>query len=168
MLDQWRARSDLRGRRLRYGYVFDRLTVVRFVADVGRDVTRRRESANDGEGREKPSGLSEKIVVSDGVGNAVRTRPGSSGRRRGEIAGFAVLAGGEAEIRTARTGGECLEDGGAGVVVRTCDAAGGARQSDISDGLTATEGTERILQEEQRLRARSTGLLSREGKGKGK
>jgi hypothetical protein len=73
---------------------------------------------------------------------------------------FGALAGREAEIRAAPAGSECFEDGCAGVVIGAGDAAGGSRESDISERLSATEGGERSLEKDERLRARSSGLLS--------
>src|SRR6266403_1859709 len=140
MFKRGRARCIGARRSLRNGNVLDGLAVVRFVADIGCEVTGSRESAPKGKGREEPSRFGEQVVEGDRVRHAVRSRPGSYGRGRGEVTNFAALARGEAKVGTACSGSERFEHGCAGVIFGTSNASSGAGECDIGEWGLASQG----------------------------
>ena len=161
-------RSDVCGRerRLVESDMLNARRISGFLADVRGDNSRRRESSCDSNGGREPSGLGQQIMIGHRVGDTVGAGPGPCWCLSGKIADFAALAGREGEVHAASSRGEGLEDGGAGVVVRASYAARSARKSDIGKRLSASECAEGSLEELQRLRAGSGGLLSRNRNGK--
>src|SRR6266478_1139913 len=85
------------GRILRDGNVFDLLAIAGSGAEVS-DCIRGGEPARDGERREEPSRLSQKIVEGDGMSNPVRAGPLPARRRGRKVLDFGGRAGRKREI----------------------------------------------------------------------
>jgi hypothetical protein len=131
--------------RLREGNMLDCLAVTGFGTDVGGDVTRGGKTLGDSEGGEEPRLARDEIVVGDGVGYAVGAGPSASGKRRGTVLNLDPRAGGKGEVYAAGARDDGFEDGCAGFVVGTGDAAGCGSQGDVSDGPAAAERCHGLL-----------------------
>jgi len=144
MLHQGGAITGERGELLRRDDMDDGLAVVSFRADIGDDGVWGGEQAGQGKSGE-PAGVVEEIVVGNGVPDGVRTGPRTDRRGAGGVAEFAADAGGENKIDAGASSSESFDCAGAGFVVGTSDAAGGAGEGYIRDGPAAGKSTKGTL-----------------------
>src|SRR5712664_1966973 len=101
------------------------------------------------------------MVIGDWMGDAVRTGPRADWSTAGNVAKFAAGAGGETKIDAGAGSSEGFNDDGAGFIVGTSDAAGGAGESDVGERRVALQGCEGLLQQLRGLSARRrSGLLN--------